>query len=182
MIRILATDLDSGPNWIHGNVDNPISTIAKQTGTVIDGADDDDNDTARERLFDSNGNPVPFERSSRLSAKFWDLVVDAFQYSNDHSANIPKTKSLLDYIKQTLQDSSLSGPDKEMVEQIAYMWGCFVGDSIEKQSLKFFFLEECVEGGMEPDSAFEDLLSSVQETSTSQVLTRRYLKRSLRHR
>lgn len=27
------------------------------------------------------------------------------------------------------------------------MWGSFVGDSIERQSLKFSFLEECIDGG-----------------------------------
>jgi len=27
------------------------------------------------------------------------------------------------------------------------MWGDFVGEPIEKQSMKYFWLEECIEGG-----------------------------------
>lgn len=31
----------------------------------------------------------------------------------------------------------------------AHMWGAFVGDPIERQSLKFFFLEETIDGGIQ---------------------------------
>lgn len=27
------------------------------------------------------------------------------------------------------------------------MWGAYVGDGVELQSLKFFYLEDCIEGG-----------------------------------
>ena len=36
----------------------------------------------------------------------------------------------------------------KLVVQLARIWGNFVGDVIEKQSLKYLWLEECIEGGL----------------------------------
>jgi hypothetical protein len=98
-------------------------------------------------VMDSEGHPMPMEKTALLSDRFWGLIVQAFQYSNDNSKTIPKEKSLLDYLKEKLNDAELSTEDKKTVLEMASIWGCFVGDPIQRQSLKFFFLEECVEGG-----------------------------------
>jgi hypothetical protein len=36
---------------------------------------------------------------------------------------------------------------RKIVMQVSEMWGAFVGSPISRQSLKFFWLEECIEGG-----------------------------------
>jgi monoamine oxidase len=138
--------VDLGPNWIHGNKNNPISTIAKETGTITTSHGDDEEEE-KELVMDSEGHPMPMEKTALLSDRFWGLIVQAFQYSNDNSKTIPKEKSLLDYLKEKLNDAELSTEDKKTVLEMASIWGCFVGDPIQRQSLKFFFLEECVEGG-----------------------------------
>lgn len=55
----------------------------------------------------------------------------------------------MDYFKEEV-------PKTETEQQVicdtlecAHMWGAFVGDPIECQSLKFFFLEETIDGGTE---------------------------------
>lgn len=39
----------------------------------------------------------------------------------------------------------------ETVLGMSQMWGAYVGDHVEIQSLKFFYLEDCIEGGMHKD-------------------------------
>jgi hypothetical protein len=36
---------------------------------------------------------------------------------------------------------------REMVLKMSELWGTFVGSPVGQQSLKFFWLEECIEGG-----------------------------------
>ena len=138
--------VDLGPNWIHGSQGNPITSIANATNTVTTNYAEEDEEV--ELLFDSDGNPMPMKKTSQLSEMFWGLVVQAFQYSNDNSRTIPKEKSLLDYMREKLEATELSIEDQTTVLAIASIWGAFVGDPITRQSLKFFFLEECVEGGL----------------------------------
>lgn len=42
-----------------------------------------------------------------------------------------------------LKSSKYSNADSSLCR----LWGGFVGSPIQKQSLKFFFLEECINGG-----------------------------------
>ena len=70
--------------------------------------------------------------------------------------------SLLDFFEAKTQEERLSDDSVKLVLQIARMWGDFVGEPIEKQSLKYFWLEECIEGGeymalIEDDRATDDV-------------------------
>ena len=77
----------------------------------------------------------------------WSIISDAFKYSNDFSGTIPPEESLLDFFKTKIKEQGLDARSSKFVLQMARMWGDFVGEPIEKQSLKFFWLEECIEGG-----------------------------------
>lgn len=48
---------------------------------------------------------------------------------------------------QKLSESELSGEDRTLILQMADMWGGFIGDPWDKQSLRYFWLEECLDGG-----------------------------------
>ena len=39
----------------------------------------------------------------------------------------------------------------ELVLGMSQMWGAYVGDRVELQSLKYFYLEDCIEGGRHID-------------------------------
>jgi hypothetical protein len=168
--------VDLGPNWIHGNQGNPITSIAKSTNSVT--TDYTDEDEERELLIDSDGHPLPMKRTSELGDRFWGLILQAFQYSNDNSRIIPKEKSLLDFIKEKLDKSDLSAEDKRTILKIATIWGAFIGDPISRQSLKFFFLEECVEGSSYSRfSCSRITANNIQRMSSLQVHMRRFSKR-----
>jgi phytoene dehydrogenase-like protein len=138
--------VDLGPNWIHGTQDNPMLTLAKQTGTTIGAWD------TKTYILDESGKLFPLKEGEAYSGIMWDIVQDAFKYSNQYSAIIDKDESLYDFfhrrvielIPETEEDHEKK---RKIVLQISELWGAFIGSPIERQSLKFFWLEECLEGG-----------------------------------
>ena len=76
------------------------------------------------------------------------MISDAFKYSKENSASIPASRSLRDYLEEQVKDKELSHAEQRIVLQMAEMWGAFVGDPLERQSLKFFWLEEFIDGGL----------------------------------
>lgn len=53
----------------------------------------------------------------------------------------------MDYFEEQVNRSKFDPEQRLEVFKMAQMWGAFVGDPIARQSLKFFWLEECIEGG-----------------------------------
>lgn len=78
----------------------------------------------------------------------WSIISDAFKKSNESCSTIPSSTSLKDYCIERISPSDLSEGDKELVFQLAETWGTFIGDPLEKQSLKYFWMEECLDGGI----------------------------------
>lgn len=85
--------------------------------------------------------------AKKHSELVWEIISEAFKYSNQNSASIPPEKSLVDFFRSAIREKALDEPSSDLVLQMAQLWGAFVGEPIEKQSLKFFWLEECIEGG-----------------------------------
>lgn len=155
--------MDMGPNWIHGTKGNPIMHLARKTGTVV--MDPEEN----QALFDTKGKRRSDAEAVELSTRIWETIVDAFKYSDEHSADIDPQVSLYDYFKSRLDEQK--GLDRRKRDDLlheAQMWGPFVGDSVERQSLKFFFLEECIEGqNVIVASTYKDILKEVGRTATN---------------
>jgi monoamine oxidase len=156
--------VDMGPNWIHGTKGNPIMRLAEQTRTVVMEPEE------RQALFDAEGARRADSEAVDLSTKMWELVVDAFKYSDDNSARIDPHESLFEYFRAKI-DREEAGLDRRQRDDLlreAQMWGPFVGDAVETQSLKFFFLEECIEGeNVFVASTYRDILEEVSRTATS---------------
>jgi hypothetical protein len=138
--------VDVGPNWIHGTSSNPILDLAKLTKTPVGAWD------TRSYLFDEHGELFPLEEGEGYSRIMWDIILDAFRHSEKHSADISPDESLFDFFKiKILQVIPETDSDferkRELVLKMAELWGAFVGSPITRQSLKFFWLEECIEGG-----------------------------------
>ena len=138
--------VDLGPNWIHGTKDNPILDLAKQTGTDVGSWDD------RSNVFDESGALFPLEEGEEYATTMWSIVQDAFKHSNDFGESIDKAESLHDFfVQQVVKRIPESEADwkrkRKIVMQVSEMWGAFVGSPKSRQSLKFFWLEECIEGG-----------------------------------
>lgn len=137
--------IDAGPNWIHGTESNPILDIAKQTNTAVGSWD------TGSYVFNEDGELYDVKEGEQLSAMMWDIVQEAFKHSNKNSAEIDPEESLLDFFKTKLVElipETTEGWKRKrgIVLQMADLWGAFVGSPVERQSLKFFWLEECIDG------------------------------------
>lgn len=54
----------------------------------------------------------------------------------------------MDYFHTSLKEKKLAEDSSTLVLQMARIWGDFIGDPIETQSLKYLWLEECIDGGL----------------------------------
>lgn len=138
--------IDVGPNWIHGTNDNPILDLAKQTKTVVGSWD------TTPYVYDEEGALFPVKDGERYSEIMWSIILEAFRYSEKHCAEISPDKSLYDFFQQRILEAIPEtehdyGRRREIVMHMSELWGAFVGSPITGQSLKFFWLEECIEGG-----------------------------------
>jgi Flavin containing amine oxidoreductase len=153
-----------GPNWIHGTKDNPIFDLVKETNTTYGSLGD------IQAVLRPDGSRVPEKLAAESSKTLWDTIAEAFAFSNDKSASIPANDSLMDFlvqeipkkIRQSLSTSTNQCKDSpieddtiheadvqeriELVLSMAGMWGPFVGSETANQSLRFLWLEECLEG------------------------------------
>lgn len=122
--------------------------IARDTGTVLHAWDEEQN------IIDSRGERIDAEEASEYGRLLWDdgLIAAAFKYSNEHSKTIPASRSLYDFFEEKVKNlfTDLTAVEAERKRktllQTISMWGAYVGSPVERQSLKFFFLEECIEG------------------------------------
>lgn len=138
--------VDMGPNWIHGTDDNPILDLAKETGTIVGSWDD------MSYVFSDAGELYPVEEAEKYTSIMWDIIQDAFKHSNTFFAEIKLDESLHDFfvkmVAEKIPETEVEFRKKRnIILQMSEMWGAFIGTPIETQSLKFFWLEECIEGG-----------------------------------
>jgi hypothetical protein len=115
--------------------------LAKQTGTALSIVED------HACIFDQNGEVIGHDIATELLDLVWEIIREAFKYSNEECSNISPEKSLKDFFIEQVAEKRLSAEDQMLVLQMAEMWGAFIGDPLERQSLKYFWLEECLDGG-----------------------------------
>lgn len=99
-------------------------------------------------VYDEFGHLMDEEIATEHYDIMWCIIGDAFKYSRAHYVSIPPEESLLDFFRTKLLEREADVASTRLVLQMAESWGDFVGEPIKKQSLKFFWLEECIEGGM----------------------------------
>ncbi|KAL8897029.1 MAG: hypothetical protein Q9207_007424, partial [Kuettlingeria erythrocarpa] len=131
-----------GPNWIHGVEQNPILDLAREIGASTLSPPE-----SAPLIFDQTGQPLSPEECKQCSGLMWGIIEEAFENSNKNSASIPQDQSLLDFFKIKLKEKDLPKFVEERVLQTCRSWGDYIGASIEKQSLKYFWLEETIGGG-----------------------------------
>ncbi|PHH52992.1 Protein FLOWERING LOCUS D, partial [Ceratocystis fimbriata CBS 114723] len=158
-------DVDMGANWVHGTLDNPIFEIAKMTGTACSGWD------ATQLVCDENGELLSTADRTELADMMWSIILDAFAHSNLNSATISPKESLYDWFKQEIPKRIPESTDgwqrkRLVVLQMAEMWGAFIGSPVYSQSLKFFWLEECIEGeNLFCEGTYRDILAVIAQNA-----------------
>jgi phytoene dehydrogenase-like protein len=144
----LGHTVDLGPNWIHGTDDNPIFEIAKKTNTQLHYWDE------RQRILDTEGNALDTNEAEEYGSLLWEngLISQAFKYSRENTTSIDPATSLMDFFAEKAEglfkdvEENEAQRKRRTLLQICDFWGSYVGSPTTKQSLKFFWLEECIEG------------------------------------
>jgi len=93
-----------------------------------------------------NGQLISEQVVTKVSEFMWATIEEAFEHSNAHGDSIPPERSLFDFFQEKVQQTKFSQTEKQMCLDACKLWGAYVGDPIERQSLKFFRLEECIDG------------------------------------
>jgi monoamine oxidase len=137
----LGYTVDVGPNWIHTSGSNPILDLANSTGTPLHIWND------KVQVFDHEGKPVEYETAKRLGELRWDIIEEAMRYSKENMESIDKHDSLGSWFERKAAELDLSDYDKKVLVGMAEMWGCYIGDPIYRQSLKYTWLEDVCSGG-----------------------------------
>ena len=159
--------MDMGPNWIHGTKGNPILKLAETTKTCLLEPNEDGT------VFDAEGRRRTREESSEMSSTMWELVVEAFKYSDHNTKSIAPGTGLYDYFQSELSERNYSKAKLKDNLDEAHMWGPFIGESIRRQSLKFFFLEECIEGeNVFVASTYKPILEQIGRAACSSNIIR----------
>ncbi|KAI1124799.1 hypothetical protein F5Y10DRAFT_268716 [Nemania abortiva] len=138
--RLLDLWVDMGPSWVHGANDNPIIGRAKETNTALCSLDDSS------LVYDSTGNALPDDLMVEALDDTWDLISAAFKYSKEACDDISPDLSLKDFFEESLRGKDVPPDKRDIIVQIGEIWGSFIGDTWETQSLKWFWLEECLGG------------------------------------
>jgi hypothetical protein len=98
-------------------------------------------------VYDTQGSPVDKKKVASGCDMMWSILSDAFKYSNESCEEIAPSLSLKEFFEKKLAEKSLDSEDKDFIMLLAETWGGFIGDPWQRQSLKWFWLEECLDGG-----------------------------------
>ena len=115
--------------------------LAKDTNSRLGSVDEDAG------VYDSDGASMDGQEVLDGFTVVWNLLADAFKFSNENCANIAANLSLKSFFMENLSASHLDQRSQSVILELAEMWGGFIGDAFETQSLKWFWLEECLDGG-----------------------------------
>jgi monoamine oxidase len=158
--------VDLGPNWIHGTNHNPILNLAKSTKTAMH--------TWGEELKVFGEDGTLLKEGREITDIMWKIIAQAFKYSAQNTSTIDPNESLKDFFEKKLVEEFPEKRDsdkKKILMQMAELWGAFVGSPVYRQSLKFFWLEECIDGGMYSPKNFSCLDSFFYSWTSSRNLT-----------
>lgn len=99
------------------------------------------------QVFEPDGRRMPADHAAAGLETVRALIEDAFRYSSAECRSIGPARSLKDFFRARLAEGPLSADEQARVLRLAEMWGSFIGDPWERQSLRWFWLEECLDGG-----------------------------------
>ncbi|KAL8972884.1 MAG: hypothetical protein Q9197_002580 [Variospora fuerteventurae] len=136
--------VDIGANWVHSTGSNPIVDLAKETGTPLHRWNENT------LLVDCEGSLLATSEANNALKQVWEVLEAAMEHSKICSEHINSAASLYSYFEtwsdRAIHDSKMTQHEADLVLAMSQMWGAYVGDRVELQSLKYFFLEDCIEG------------------------------------
>ncbi|PCH06605.1 Amine oxidase [Penicillium occitanis (nom. inval.)] len=152
--------VDLGANWIHGTEGNPIDQISRISNTTTCEWD------GRETIYDTNGKLLDEATTMKLAEWMWTAVDEGFVFSTKNKDSIPASMSLFDYCCKQLEKTNFTEEEKAACKEFSKFWGAYVGEPVERQSMKFFCLEECIEGtNLFVASTYKNILDHISKSA-----------------
>jgi hypothetical protein len=99
-------------------------------------------------VFSDGGGVISDAKAVELSELRWRIIAEAMEASRQDGSKIPESESLYDYFVKRVSELPLGYEDQHILLGMSKMWGCYVGDPVERQSLKYLWLEQVCIGGM----------------------------------
>jgi phytoene dehydrogenase-like protein len=141
----LGLPIDVGASWIHGTQGNPFVALAEKTRTttVACGAVDS--------ICDVNGGWLSCDLARNHYSEVWEILETAMEKSRNEYPSLSNSSKMMDFFRQEVGKRLSEAQQPEAYEsfmvQIVEMWGAFMGNECENQSLKNLWLEAGLEGG-----------------------------------
>jgi Flavin containing amine oxidoreductase len=128
---------DSGPNWIHGTLLNPLVPIAKITSSQLTFPDE-----SWHTIYAGSGDALAPEVSHLLYQRIWNYASEAVEYSGDPDEAIPPDWSMYDFcVARISEDEDLDDETKLLALQMMEMLTTFTAVDIRRQSLRHYQVE-----------------------------------------
>jgi hypothetical protein len=141
----LGLPIDLGASWIHGTRDNPIVDLANKAKSVTVACN------TVYSICDSKGLWLDRETAKRYYEEVWEILELAIEKSHANTESISDSAKLMDFFREEVQkrcsQREHGEADAVLLEQVVDMWGAFMGDDGERQSLKSIWLDAGIEGG-----------------------------------
>lgn len=107
---------------------------------------------------------VDHEKADRFTDLVWQIVDEAIEFSQENGQKIPETMSLYDhFVKRAKEMFPEQHEDQNLLLSMSQMWGAYIGHSVDRQSLRFAWMEKCCVGG-----TFSELNSMMRDLRPSQ--------------
>jgi monoamine oxidase len=106
----------------------------------------------RQSVVDALGQYLSDKEAAENTELVWSIIEQAMKYSNAESATIDPGRSLYNFFEEAVQKlftdehQEQAKKKRATILQMSEMWGAFVGSPVQQQSLKFFWMEECIDG------------------------------------
>jgi hypothetical protein len=98
-------------------------------------------------IFDGSGKPIEPNLARNLYETVWDILDEACRYSTENMEAISSSARMLDYFRAKVATDKYDRETQRKLLQIVDMWGTFMGSECTNQSLKFFWLDQGIDGG-----------------------------------
>lgn len=93
--------------------------------------------------------------ANKALSQVWDILEGAIEHSKNCNEKLHPSASLYSFFQgwcdRAFRCGDMTAREVELVLGMSQMWGAYVGDRVELQSLKYFYLEDCIGGGRHKD-------------------------------
>ncbi|KAK6076171.1 flavin containing amine oxidoreductase [Seiridium cupressi] len=167
----LGLSIDLGASWIHGTEGNPLVALAKKTGSTTSACG------SVYSMCASDGNWLPHQLAHDCYEEVWEILDLVMKNSREQYHSLSDDAKMMDFFREEVSRRypcpRLPEAHDTLLRQIVEMWGAFMGNDCERQSLKNLWLDDGLEGNnLFVASTYEDILADLRSVVESKTTLR----------